>query len=122
MTPAGYSAAQDRNDCVVRALANASGMAYKDAFDICAAAGRKSGRGMKQKVWLPLFEQHVGVEKSGYLSGFGTIKSLSKKLTERGGTYVVLVKGHLAVFKDGQWIDWLDSNRMHRVKAVWKVA
>ena len=122
MTPVGYSAAQDCNDCVVRALANASNMAYKEAFDICAAAGRKSGRGMRPGVWLPLFEQHVGLEKSEYLSGFGSIKSLSKKLTERGGIYVVQVRGHVAVFKDGQWLDWLESNRMHHVKSVWKVS
>ncbi len=122
MTPVGYSAALDRNDCVVRALANASNMTYKEALYICTAAGRKSGCGMRPSVWLPLFEQHVGLEKSEYLSGFGSIKSLSKKLTQRGGIYVVQVRGHIAVFKDGQWLDWLESNRMHRVKSVWKVA
>ena len=122
MTPETYSAAQDNNDCVVRALANASGMAYADAFELCESAGRKTGRGMNIKLWLPLFEKHIGVEKSGYLSGFGTIKSLSKKMTEKGGTYIVRVRGHLAVFKDGEWVDWLDSNRMHRVKDVWRVA
>lgn len=122
MTPETYSAAQDNNDCVVRALANASGMAYADAFELCESAGRKTGRGMNIKLWLPLFEKHIGIEKSGYLSGFGTIKSLSKKMTEKGGTYIVRVRGHLAVFKDGEWVDWLDSNRMHRVKDVWRVA
>lgn len=122
MTPETYSAAQDNNDCVVRALANASGMAYADAFELCESAGRKTGRGMNIKLWLPLFEKHIGIERSGYLSGFGTIKSLSKKMTEKGGTYIVRVRGHLAVFKDGEWVDWLDSNRMHRVKDVWRIA
>ena len=117
-----YSESVDRNDCTVRALANISGYTYDDAFNICKAAGRVSGRGMKKSIWLPLFEQHANIEFSNYLSDFKTIKSLSKKLTELGGTYLVQVRGHIAVFKDGQWLDWIDENRMHRVKRVWKVA
>jgi len=120
-TPATYSSAQDRNDCVVRALANASGMAYEDAFNACKAAGRKDGRGMNHKVWFPLFEQHVQLEPSRYLSSFGSIKSLSQKLTELGGTYLVQVRGHIAVFRDGSWLDWIDCDRLHRVQKVWRV-
>ena len=116
-----YSKAIDRKDCVVRALANVSGISYDDAFDACKAAGRKDGRGMNSKVWLPLFEQHVQLEHSRYLSSFGSIKSLSQKLTELGGTYLVQVRGHIAVFRDGSWLDWIDCDRLHRVKKVWKV-
>jgi hypothetical protein len=117
-----YSTVQSRKDCVVRALANVSGIAYDDAFNICEAAGRKPGRGMNKKLWLPVFEKHAELELSRYLSDFKTIKSLSKKLIERGGIYLVQVQGHVAVFKDGTWLDWIDSDRLHRVKAVWKVA
>ena len=117
-----YSTAQSRNDCVVRALAHVSNIAYDEAFNICEAAGRKPGRGMNIRDWLPMFEQHAELELSRYLSDFKTIKSLSKKLTERGGTYLVQVRGHVAVFRDGTWLDWIDSDRRHRVRKVWKVA
>ena len=116
-----YSGSVDRNDCSVRALANIGGFSYDDAFNICKAAGRKDGRGMNKSVWLPLFKKHADMEFSRYLSDFKTIKSLSSKLTERGGTYLVHIRRHVAVFKDGQWLDWIDDNRLHRVKAVWKV-
>ena len=122
MTPETYCNYQDSNDCVVRALANAAGMTYADAFELCEAAGRKRGRGMKRKIWLPLFEQHIEMKKSEYLSSYGSVRSLSKKMTERGGVYVVQIRRHLAVFNNGQWLDWLDDGRMHRVIAVWKVA
>ena len=117
-----YSESVDRNDCTVRALANISGYTYDDAFNICKAAGRVSGRGMNKRIWLPLFEQHADIEFSNYLSDFKTIKSLSKKLTDLRGTYLVQVRRHLAVFKDGQWLDWIDEDRLHRVKRVWKVS
>ena len=121
MSSETYANSQDGNDCVVRALANASGMAYEEAHALCKEAGRKDGRGMHNSLWIPLFEKKMKIEESGYLSGFGSIKTLSTKLAERGGTYIVWIRGHVAVFKNGEWIDWLNSNRRHRIRKVWRV-
>ena len=121
MTPISYSSSQNRNDCVVRALANAANLDYDAAFELCREAGRKDGRGMHRSLWIPLFERCVGIQHSAYLSDFKTVKSLSKKLAQRGGTYLVLVRGHVAVYRDGEWLDWIDSNRRHRVLWVWVI-
>jgi hypothetical protein len=40
--------AYETNDCTVRALANATGLSYKNAHKYCALAGRKQGQGMDQ--------------------------------------------------------------------------
>ena len=121
MTPSAYTKHRDRNDCVVRALANAGNLDYDAAFELCREAGRKDGCGMMHTVWVPLFERVLGMQQSAYLSDFKTIKSLSKKLAQRGGTYVVQVRGHVAAFRDGEWLDWIDSNRRHRVLRVWVI-
>ena len=55
----GYSESIDNRDCTVRALANASGMPYQQAYDLLAAAGRCKGRGMYQSKWLPVYQQHM---------------------------------------------------------------
>ena len=121
MNALGKSTPRERNDCVVRALSNASGMAYDEAYEICAAAGRKPGGRMMPDVWVPLMKKHVGIERSEFLSSFKTVSSLSKHVQKRGGSYLVLVRGHVAVNKDGHWLDWLDSHRKHRVLSVWKI-
>jgi len=121
MTPSSYSKHQDRNDCVVRALANAANIEYGAAFQLCREAGRKDGGSMRDHLWLPLFKRFLDMQHSAYLSDFKTIKSLSRKLSERGGTYLVLVRGHVAVYRDGEWLDWLDSNRSHRINRVYTI-
>ena len=121
MTPSSYTKHRENNDCVVRALANAANLDYDAAHKLCREAGRKDGRGMLQKVWVPLFEGVLNMQHSAYLSDFKTIKSLSRKLAQRGGTYLVLVKRHVAVYRDGEWLDWIDSTRSHRVQKVWVI-
>ena len=118
----GYSQSIDNNDCTVRALANASDMPYQKAYDLLAAAGRCKGRGMYKSLWLPVYKQHMTLEHSQYLSSsFPTITTLTRKLRELGGTYVVQVTRHVAVCRDGEWIDWLDADRRHHICGVWKV-
>ena len=117
-----YSTHQDRNDCVVRALANGAGMTYTEAFQLCRMAGRRKGDGMLIEKWLPLFEKHMSLDESVYLAkSFKTVKTLSRKLKSRGGTYLVLVRGHVAVYRDGEWLDWIDSTRCHRIRRVWEI-
>lgn len=118
----GYAKAIDNSDCTVRALANASGMPYQRAYDLLAAAGRRKGRGMYQRDWLPVYKQHMTLEFSRYLSSsFPTVTTLTRKLRELGGTYIVKVTQHVAVCRDGEWIDWLDANRRHHIRKVWRV-
>ena len=118
----GYSSAIDGRDCTVRALANASGMPYEQAYDLLAAAGRCKGRAMNERDWLPVCQQHMTLEYSQYLStSYPTVTTLTKKLRELGGTYIVKVSRHVAVCRDGEWIDWLTGNRRHRILKVWKV-
>ena len=118
----GYSESIDNRDCTVRALANASGMPYQQAYDLLAAAGRCKGRGMYQSKWLPVYQQHMTLEHSEYLSSsFPTVTTLTRKLRELGGTYIVTIRQHVAVCRDGEWIDWLHGNRRHHICSVWKV-
>lgn len=41
------------NDCTVRALTLVTGLPYDEVYDRCAAEGRKCGKGMHLKTWLP---------------------------------------------------------------------
>lgn len=56
-TDAGRGASRrprQSNDCTVRAIALAAGLPYDAAYDRCAEEGRRCGRGMHLKDWLPV--------------------------------------------------------------------
>lgn len=55
-TDAGRSTSRrprQSNDCTVRALALVTGLPYDEVYDRCALEGRKCGKGMHLKDWLP---------------------------------------------------------------------
>lgn len=115
-----YSSQITGNDCVVRALANAAGMTYAEALDICAEHGRKPNCGMYQSDWLPMFEKHVELTKTGLHHVCPTAITLTRELEKRRGMFLVKFSRHLAVYHMG-WLDWISGERRHRVRKVWIV-
>ena len=118
----GYSRHIERNDCVVRALANSAHLTYEQAYAECRAEGRRPGCGMRLSKWLPLFKGWLDLEDYRSLAHvYPTATTLTRHLSRRGGVWLVLFTRHVAVFRDGEWQDWMSGNRRHRVKAVWRI-
>ena len=111
---------EDKNDCVVRALMHATGFSYGEAFEICRSHGRKTGCGMVRGIWEPMFHKHVDlVERFDLVRKCRTPISFTRYGAH--GTFLVLFRGHIAAYRDGEWLDWIDSTRRHRIITVWQV-
>lgn len=116
---AGASSHSERNDCTVRALANATGMHYADAHALLSKHGRRFRRGAVFSVYHGAYVeaglQLVGVygstkrarfagRSAGLTSGEGiTLGRLMPRLQR--GRYVVLITGHALAVVDGRIID-----------------
>ena len=126
MPEEGYRKHIDDNDCVVRALANATGVSYLEAFAMCQDYGRKPGKGMYPVQWLPLLQ---GELKDRYMRMVPTDAhrwcrtaiTAHRWMSRWQGTYVVLFKRHVAVWRDGEWLDWMDKSRRYQTQKIWKV-
>ena len=113
----------DRNNCTVRALANALGKTtvnqYIDLEAEMREAGRVDGKGCGSAVWLPVYKRHGGVVRAIYgktasarywsvqyqdipTKGGTTIGKILPKLT---GNHIVVVRGHAFAVVNGGIID-----------------
>ena len=130
----GAARDDERNDCTVRALANALDIDYNDAHAALSKHGRKHGRGCTHKVW------HKAYTEQGLtlLRLYGTTKRariLSKNLgmetskgttlgtllkTIGGGRFAVVVTGHALCIIDGQIIDKFANLANKSVVAVYR--
>lgn len=115
-----YAFAEERNDCTVRALANASGISYYDAYAAFQKAGRKSNRGTRYNVWAPLYKS-FGFNKMVAYGETGGVYKRSIEMAVKGmdveatngmtlgrfikanpvGTFIVIVRKHALCVKDG---------------------
>ncbi len=114
----------ERSDCTVLALAAATGMTYSQAHEIMKReGGRKRRRGVRVDVWLPVYKDYLTLEASDYYSSFRTAITLTRAFNEGPSDSVYLVRftRHVAVWRDGAWVDWINGTRRKRVKAVWRV-
>lgn len=104
----------EKNDCTVRALANATGMGYHEAFKLAEALGRRQGSGLK---WKPLCELYA------------PYSTLNRVITTVGafaaqhpiGTFILHVRKHVFCLKDGVMLDTGASKPTARVDYAWTV-
>lgn len=103
--------AGDRNDCAVRALSVADGMAYKDAHAAFAAQGRKAGQGTSVSVSRRVLK----------IAGFYevTVVPVPAKFPKRPNHFV---QPSIAKFarehKEGAWILHTSSHALALVNGV----
>ena len=134
----------DRNACSVFAIAHAFNLEFTDAQAICAKWGREHGKGMLvEHMCMMLAVEFAGRNKP--VGVFGTTGCADIALTylrEAYGsyaqllpgmtldrcvrtynvwTYIVYIKGHVTVVKDGSILSYNRENGNKRVCAVWKV-
>lgn len=119
----GATSPNERNDCTVRALANAKNIEYETAHALLKKHGRKDAKGCSQKVWALAYRGAgmtlVGVygktlrarclaRLEGVESRKGT--TLGTLLPSLGtGRFVVLITAHALAVIDGQVIDKFGS-------------
>jgi len=128
------STGNERNDCTVRALANATEMSYEKAHALLKKHGRKDCKGAYFTTMKPAYEEagfvlygvygttraarytaHVTKQKANA----GT--TLAKLLPTLGfGEYIVNTTGHAVAVVNGKIIDTFDNPAGKRVVAVFK--
>jgi len=130
----------EKNDCVVRSLASATGVSYRTAHNFCKdEMGRESKKGVNnllmttrfikaEEEGLTLDNKEFSIRKLGKkevknrykLHGEviwrkKTLKSFMQSHPK--GTYLVLVAKHALTVKDGELLDW-DNNKFEPTRKV----
>jgi len=129
----GVGVGVDRNNCTVRALANATGMDYDKLHTEMKTFGRKDGKGCRIDVWLPVYKMFGGsvrgifgttnaaryfakMTKNEYPRKEGTtLKTILPKLT---GKHICLIQGHAFAVINGQVIDSFGIEAGSRITMV----
>ena len=126
----------EAKDCTVRALANATGMPYKDAHALLKKVGRKDKEGARLSVVLDAFEElsiepvyiSASTKEGRYLcrhyNWYNPNKGMSlgkavKSFTK--GKYIALVNCHVVALVDGHLIDTFDNPGKQYLRALFKV-
>lgn len=126
------------NDCSVRALANAAGMMYSQADELCTRYGRKMNDGFAYSDYHRLLvdngfnvhgvfgstynAKHFGLFVGGSYKRYAGItieKALTSVLAE--GTFIVMRRGHFFCVIDGEIIDATENTGAQSVQIVWKL-
>lgn len=130
----------EKNDCVVRSLASATGVSYRTAHTFCKdEMGRENKKGVNNLLMttrfikaedegLTLDNKEFSIRKLGKkevknrykLHGEviwrkKTLKSFMQSHPK--GTYLVLVAKHALTVKDGELLDW-DNNKFEPTRKV----
>ena len=121
---------EEKNDCAVRAIANACGVSYMKAHKICAEWGRAKRESM------PVDDFDGALKSTGKVKHVTSFKKdcfVIGKLSEKGvtlgkfvkendtGTWVVMLCDHLLVVEAGNIIDSGFTNSRSPVYYAWKV-
>ena len=132
----GATNTNETKDCTVRALANATGMPYKDAHALLKKAGRKDKEGARLPVVLNAFEEldikpvyiSSNTKDGRYLCRYydwtkpNQGMSLGKAVkTFTKGKYIALVNCHVVALVDGNLIDTFDNPGKQYLRALFKV-
>lgn len=133
-------AKQEKNDCVVRSVAVASGSTYNEAHSFCREVfGREDKKGTNN---LSIVTQMMKFEDEGMMVGdkklkvkvlgkariknkyklYGDViwrqKTLKSFIQDNPkGTYIVMVAKHALVVKDGEVFDW-NGNKFQPTRKV----
>jgi len=107
---------KETKDCAVKAVAMATGVHYVDVHSLMAANGRKTRKGTLNSITYKVL-RHLGFKWTGVKFQARTIRTLEREFKHRPGTYLVWVRQHILVMKDGEVIDWT-KNRQYRIQRV----
>ena len=108
----------ETNDCVVIAVAVATGLSYQEVHKMFAKVGRTPRKCTSTwKIEVSLRLLGFSVEKLETWKG-KTCKTFKQPFAQRG---IVLTAGHAAGFVGGVVRDWT-SERRHRIQEVWVVS
>jgi hypothetical protein len=124
----------EKNDCTVRALANAGDIAYEDAHTLLKKHGRKNHCGAFFVTMLKAYNEagfklqsvngttgaaRQSARIANVLSSEGiTLAKILPKL--HTGSYIVNITGHAVAVVDGKLIDTFDNSANKRVISVFK--
>lgn len=121
----------DKNDCSVRAIANAYNISYEEAHKNCAEFGRKNKDGMycrdmnrlinfKGHSYLIQFKGTTYPDYGGLKHKGTSLRNFIKSYAE--GTWLVMITGHFLVVKNGRIFDkGLCQSRSHVIYA-WRIS
>jgi len=118
----GYAAPApfaDTKDCVVRALAAATGCSYKQSSAIFSAAGRKLKQGTYTDISHTVHEQWLAMRLLPNVEGLdlGTFMRLAPK-----GSFVVHKRSHAFAVVDGVLHDWeRGTHERTLIRRAWQV-
>ena len=130
----GKSTIVEKQDCTVRALANAADILYGNAHNILKRHGRKDFKGCTNKVWHDAYT-NTGLSLVGIYGTTKAAKHISKRLniaahkgitlgrilpTLTNGSYIVIVTGHALAVVSGHVIDKGLNRSNSSVVAVYK--
>ena len=118
------AAKAERNDCTVRAIAEACAMPYSEAHAMLAAAGRKRGNRfsfgnfISERQGQPINGRTVqSVHMPWHLP---TLAQFVRDFPR--GTFVVRKNGHVFCIRDGVVYDDTPQGARVRIKRVWHIA
>jgi len=118
-------ASEERNDCTVCALSNATGVDYSTARKIAWGAGRKTGKGFHTGVLVDFARTNHRMSFTDVdltLGNPNKPKSMSVKRFIRKfpkGNFIVRVRGHALSVKDGVVVDSFTPKGLKRITAAW---
>lgn len=115
---------RQKNDCTVRALATACGIAYDSAYDVIKARGRRSNRGA-------YFPSRAADDRAAGFSftwqAFPAVKGQRRMNPVRfcrdhpGGAYIVKTARHVFAIVDGVAFDTSPSRPDRCIYGCWRV-
>lgn len=108
-----------RNDCTVRALANAFNTDYTTAHNFMASNGRRWNRRFKFSD-----AAYQAVDLIGQALEPTKWEAVSAFITGQGGSWVIRIRGHVFAVRDGVMYDLIGVKPLTpstKVTGLWKV-
>lgn len=111
---------RQKDDCTVRALSIARGLAYDAAYDLLKSAGRKSHRGFGLKKWL---EGQPWAERVSFpaVAGESRMNIAAFCQSHPTGTWIVRVAKHVFCVRSGVVHDDFEQSPLRCVYSAWAI-
>lgn len=120
----------EKDDCAVRAIANACGVSYMKAHKACADHGRAKRSGMFVDAFDAALNSLVKIKKSNtFKKNYFVIGELTKSGITLGrfikenstGTWIVMIANHFLAIEAGSIIDTTYPSDKSHVYYAWKI-